>query len=137
MRYSDVNRVQTDCNCPPTCFETQYKAQLSSSAMSKFYAEAKATRLPPGYSGGKDVLENLLIIDVLFTSMQVSEIREIVTYGWGNFLGDVGGVLGLFLGASIFTIMEFTQFVILSIVKACCGLPGGDKKPDHTQLNNL
>ena len=32
-------------------------------------------------------MENLLIIDVLFTSMQVNEIKEIVTYGWGNFLG--------------------------------------------------
>ena len=32
-------------------------------------------------------MENLLVIDILFSSMQVSEIREIVTYGWGNFLG--------------------------------------------------
>ena len=41
----------------------------------------------PGYSTKEDVMENLLIVDVLFTSMQVAEIREIVTYGWGNFLG--------------------------------------------------
>ena len=44
-------------------------------------------KLPPGYENAQDVLENLLIIDILFTSMQISEIREIVTYGWGNFLG--------------------------------------------------
>jgi hypothetical protein len=50
------------------------------------------------------------VIEVLFTSMQVSEIREIVTYTWANFLGDLGGVLGLFLGASLFTVMEFVEF---------------------------
>ena len=33
-------------------------------------------------------MENLLVIDILFSSMRVSEIREIVTYGWGNFLGE-------------------------------------------------
>ena len=41
-----------------------------------------------GYSTTEDVMENLLVIDILFSSMQVSEIREIVTYGWGNFLGE-------------------------------------------------
>eukprot|EP00116_Pleurobrachia_bachei_P006480 sb/3466742/ len=109
VKYSDVNRVSMGCNCPPTCFETEYKAQISSSSLSKydidssigkislaitkknqifrFYAEQKVKRLPPGYNTTQDVMENLLIIDILFTSMQVSEIREIVTYGWANFLG--------------------------------------------------
>ena len=41
-----------------------------------------------GYSTKEDVMENLLVIDIQFSSMQVSEIREIVTYGWGNFLGQ-------------------------------------------------
>ena len=123
VAYADVNKVSTGCSCPPTCEEIMYKAQMSSSALSKFYAEAKAHRLPPGYSTATDVLENLLIIDILFTSMQVSEVREIVTYGWGNFLGDVGGVLGLFLGASMFTIIEMLEFVILGAWRACFGKP--------------
>ena len=33
-------------------------------------------------------MDNLLVIEIMFSNMQVSEIREIVTYGWGNFLGE-------------------------------------------------
>ena len=34
---------------------------------------------------------------------------------------DIGGVLGLFLGASLFTILEFFQFILYSILKHCFG----------------
>ena len=90
----------------------------------------KVSQLPDGYSTKEDVMENLLVIEILFTSMQVSEIREIVTYGWGNFLGDVGGVLGLFLGASMFTILEFTQFITFSVAKWCFGYKNGRNSTD-------
>ena len=36
------------CRCPAVCEETSYKAQISASALSKFYAEEKTKRLPPG-----------------------------------------------------------------------------------------
>lgn len=128
-QYSDVSSMVPMCNCPPTCKEVEFKAQLSSSTLSKFYAETKVAHLPPGYSTKEDVFENLLVIEVLFTSMQVAEIKEIITYGWGNFLGDVGGVLGLFLGASAFTIIEFAQFTVFAIGKYCFGL--GRKKKEN------
>ena len=37
------------------------------------------------------------------------------------FSGDVGGVLGLLLGASAFTIIEFAQFTIFAVAKYCFG----------------
>jgi hypothetical protein len=136
MQFADVSNIKPMCYCPPTCKEISYDAQISSSSLSKFYAESKTGRLPPGYSTREDVMENLLIIDILFTSMRTSEIREIITYGWGNFLGDVGGVLGLFLGASAFTVIEFAQFIIYAICKYCCGLCKGKEgeKPVPYQL---
>ena len=31
------------------------------------------------------------------------------------FSGDIGGVLGLFLGASIFTVLEFVEYIVRMI----------------------
>ena len=31
--------------------------------------------------------DNLVVIDILFTSTQETEVTELVSYGWGNFLG--------------------------------------------------
>ena len=41
-----------------------------------------------GYGTVDDVTDNLVVIDILFTSTQETEITELVSYGWGNFLGE-------------------------------------------------
>eukprot|EP00116_Pleurobrachia_bachei_P019421 sb/3479683/ len=69
------------------------------------------------YNTTQDVMENLLIIDILFTSMQVGTIRIHIIYGWGNFLGDVGGVLGLFLERPVFNIVEICELFTFAIAK--------------------
>jgi len=73
-----------------------------------------------------------MVLEILFTSMRTNEIKEIISYGLSNLLGDIGGVLGLFLGASLFTILEVFQFVFFSISKYCFDKGG----PKHDALTN-
>ena len=40
-----------------------------------------------GYGTVEDVADNLVVIDILFSTTQETEITELVSYGWGNFLG--------------------------------------------------
>ena len=47
----------------------------------------------------------------------MSVVKEIRTYTINNYLGDVGGVLGLFLGFSFFTIIEYIYFVVFYLIK--------------------
>ena len=49
--------------------------------------------------------------------------------------GDVGGVLGLFLGASAFTIIEFGQFFVFALAKWCFNSKGGAKKKEKKKKN--
>eukprot|EP00116_Pleurobrachia_bachei_P007010 sb/3467272/ len=109
--YVDVNRTEEVCYCYPSCREVFYSVSMSSSLLSRFYAKDHVQFLPKGYNGTNDVLNNLVVLDVLFVNTQELEIEQIVAYGWTNFLGDVGGVLGLFLGASAFSLIEFAFFM--------------------------
>ena len=54
------------------------------------------------------------MIQIIFGSSHITDVQEDLAYDFDNLLGDIGGVMGLFLGASLFTIMEFiTLFVSL------------------------
>ena len=49
-----------------------------------------------GYGTVQDVTDNLVVIDILFSSTQETEITELVSYGWGNFLGELNMVQSCF-----------------------------------------
>ena len=50
--------------------------------------------------------------------------------------GDVGGVLGLFLGASAFTIIEFGQFFVFAIAKWCFNYQGPKRSSKQFEKKN-
>eukprot|EP00117_Sycon_ciliatum_P002696 scpid46263/ scgid5448/ Acid-sensing ion channel 1; Acid-sensing ion channel 1.3; Amiloride-sensitive cation channel 2-C, neuronal; ZASIC1.3 len=56
--------------------------------------------------------ENLLKLVVYFDDLNFEERKEIPVYPLVSMLGDLGGNLGLFLGASILTIIEVIQFAL-------------------------
>ncbi|KAL5250772.1 hypothetical protein ACHWQZ_G016491 [Mnemiopsis leidyi] len=146
--FTDTDRADQLCPCQIQCEEVRYEAQISSSSISPAFAEKLFPSVQPiisqpqyGYSNPdfnilynttQDILDNVMVLEVLFTSMRTNEIKEIISYGLSNLLGDIGGVLGLFLGASLFTILEVFQFVFFSISKYCF-----DKgQPKHDSLTN-
>lgn len=145
--YTNPDLSTKICPCSTACEEIRYEAQISSSSVSPAFAQGIFPGVQPiislpqyGYSkpefdilynSTEDILKNVMVLEVLFTSMRTSEIREIINYDMGNLLGDIGGVLGLFLGASLFTILEFIQFVVFSIMKYCFNIGG----PKHSALN--
>jgi len=146
-KFTDAESTEPFCSCQTACEETRYEAQVSSSTVSKAYAKSILPGVAPimqgfsnadlgiEYSTVDDIVDNLMVLEVLFTSMQTSEIKQMVTYVFANLLGDIGGVLGLFLGASLFTILEFLQFVFLSIGKYCCNWGRGKKDEDDLMMS--
>ena len=60
----------------------------------------------------EDLAQNMAKVDLFFGSSSITNVEEVVAYDFDNLLGDVGGVMGLFLGASIFTTMEFIMLFL-------------------------
>ena len=68
--------------------------------------------------------ENLAQINIYYDSLQFESIVELRAVTLSSLFGSVGGNLGLFLGASWITIIEFGQYfsrVILALVSNCRG----------------
>ena len=52
-------------------------------------------------------IENKTLIYAVFESPEVEYRISYINYGWISLVGAIGGILGLTLGASAFTLSEF------------------------------
>ena len=148
--YSDTKRRESICPCQVACIEKKYESDISTSSLSPAYARKLFSSVNVvlsneayGFSNSKhnisyttpdDIMENMMVLEVIFTSMQKLAVNEIITYDMGNLLGDIGGVLGLFLGASVFTIFEFVIFGVICLTKVFLKLIGQDGR-EYESLN--
>ncbi|XP_078356042.1 acid-sensing ion channel 2-like [Oculina patagonica] len=51
--------------------------------------------------------DNLLELRIYYESLTFSDVRQVASYDLYSLLGDVGGQIGLFLGASLLTLVEY------------------------------
>ncbi|XP_050513889.1 pickpocket protein 28-like isoform X2 [Diabrotica virgifera virgifera] len=106
----------TACDCLPMCSDLTYNVELSQSRwnwLSAFRARAtNRTRIDPsGVSVSK------LIIFFKTSDFIYSERNEL--YGPLDFLANFGGLLGLFTGFSLLSLMEIVYFLTIRI---CCNV---------------
>ncbi|XP_077868250.1 acid-sensing ion channel 4-B-like [Saccoglossus kowalevskii] len=63
------------------------------------------------------IKRNFAKVQVYFEDLNVETITEVKAYQEENMLGDLGGTMGLFLGMSVISIMEFVEFIL-----SLCGI---------------
>ena len=66
------------------------------------------------------VKENFVKINIFFKEMNYESIDQVPGYGFSSLLADIGGNMGLFIGASVLTVIELFDFVY-EIMKVKCG----------------
>ncbi|KAH8388064.1 hypothetical protein KR093_011523 [Drosophila rubida] len=118
-----TNRVQTEIessktelsceNCWPGCFELTYRTTLSSSTIVA----------GPSYQSGEDLPENLFstsngstnndlsILHFYYLTNNFRSTTKSEMFGFTEFLSNTGGLLGLFMGFSIFSVIEIFYYV--------------------------
>uniref|UniRef100_A0A8C8SAE4 Acid sensing ion channel subunit 1 n=1 Tax=Pelusios castaneus TaxID=367368 RepID=A0A8C8SAE4_9SAUR len=55
--------------------------------------------------------ENVLVLDIFFEALNYETIEQKKAYEVAGLLGDIGGQMGLFIGASILTILEIFDYL--------------------------
>ena len=62
--------------------------------------------------------DNYVLVDIYFNELKYNRLVQREAFGLLSLLGEVGGFLGLLLGASILTVCEFFDFFIFKVCKA-------------------
>ncbi|XP_071509995.1 acid-sensing ion channel 1B-like [Diadema antillarum] len=108
----NVQRRLNECDCPVNCETLAYSYLLSSSKFpALFWADILVDKGIVKHSGqgrvDRTFLEdNVCAIDIYFTSMELTTIKQQAAYTPLALLSDIGGAMGLWLGGSLLTIYE-------------------------------
>jgi len=105
------------CNCPASCIETSYTVVPSQSSWPSDNALPEWTKLAKEREGRTDlpddfVSKNYVAIVVYYKDFMERITQRAPAYNVNMFFSDLGGQLGLWIGASIFSILELFAFIL-------------------------
>lgn len=105
------------CDCPLPCYEEQFTTSTSYSSWPtrndlRYYKPVFAKLLKKQQISNEFVYGNFLAINMFFKDLRYREIVETPAVSSAVLLGSIGGALGLFIGASCFSAIEFAMFLL-------------------------
>ncbi|XP_019411965.1 PREDICTED: acid-sensing ion channel 1 isoform X3 [Crocodylus porosus] len=113
-----VEKDNNYCICEMPCNVTRYGKELS---MVKIPSKASAKYLAKKYNKSEQYIgENILVLDIFFEALNYETIEQKKAYEVAGLLGDIGGQMGLFIGASILTVLELVDYVYEVIKHKLC-----------------
>ncbi|XP_071941021.1 acid-sensing ion channel 5-like [Antedon mediterranea] len=98
-----------ECDCPVPCKYTTFDTSVNYASIPNKNAEADFDATP-AY-----ITENFILLDVYYAELNFQEYKQNAAMTFSALLSDIGGQLGLFIGASVITFAELGQFFVLKV----------------------
>ncbi|KAH8375195.1 hypothetical protein KR200_002252 [Drosophila serrata] len=116
LMNSDENaRGETECNCLPSCTSIAYEAEISQADFD--YKTVINTDTPEGKAEqAKHEGMKMSRVSIFFKEAQFLTSRRSELYGTTDFLANCGGLLGLFMGVSMLSIVELIYFCTVRLI---------------------
>ncbi|XP_061391274.1 pickpocket protein 28-like [Musca vetustissima] len=104
------NKSASCDSCLPGCFELNYRTTLTSSSM--VLGDFRTSDdFPPGIFTPDTKISDLSIMHFYYLSNTFRGTTKSEMFGFTEFLSNTGGLLGLFMGFSIFSIIEIVYYI--------------------------
>ncbi|XP_053740324.1 acid-sensing ion channel 1C isoform X1 [Synchiropus splendidus] len=130
-----VEKDNDYCVCQTPCNMTRYGKELS---MVKIPSKASAKYLAKKFNKSEQYIgENILVLDIFFEALNYEKIEQKKAYEIAGLLGDIGGQMGLFIGASVLTILEIFDYLYEVFKDKIVGYFMRKKRPQRCQSDNL
>uniref|UniRef100_A0A3Q1EIY7 Acid-sensing (proton-gated) ion channel family member 4b n=1 Tax=Acanthochromis polyacanthus TaxID=80966 RepID=A0A3Q1EIY7_9TELE len=105
--HLEMNDNGDTCPCETPCNLTRYGKELS---MVKIPSKGSARYLSRKYDKSEDYIrDNFLVLDIFFEALNYETIEQKKAYDVAGLLGKI--CMGLFIGASILTVLEILDYI--------------------------
>ena len=118
---NDFEQEKCSSECPLECNSVTYHYSLSSlsfpsqSFYNKFYSDPIYINVTMKYGINISTLESFqkyyLMLNVFYPYLEYTQITETAKFTWIDLLSQIGGSLGMFLGFSIFHLIEIVEIL--------------------------
>ncbi|UMM44272.1 hypothetical protein L5515_019449 [Caenorhabditis briggsae] len=109
--------LKNRCRCIHPCKQDQYTTTYSAakwpSASTQSHCEDQSKDC------NRYLHQHAAMIEIYYEQMSYEILSESESYSWFNLMADMGGQAGLFLGASIMSVIEFLFFAVRTFGIAC------------------
>lgn len=105
------------CKCSHPCQQDQYTTTYSAAKWPSGSTQAHCDNQSKDCN--RYLREHAAMIEIYYEQMSFEVLRESESYSWFNLMADMGGQAGLFLGASIMSVIEFLFFAVRTLGIAC------------------
>ncbi|XP_039383971.1 acid-sensing ion channel 3 isoform X2 [Mauremys reevesii] len=130
-----VKKDSEFCVCRTPCDMVRYGKELS---MVRIPSKASAKYLAKKYNKSEQYIsDNVLVLDVFFEALNYETIEQKKAYEVAGLLGDIGGQMGLFIGASILTILEIFDYLYEVFRDKLLSFYKNKKRPQRSNSDNL
>ncbi|XP_048109719.1 acid-sensing ion channel 1C isoform X2 [Alosa alosa] len=130
-----VEKDNDYCVCETPCNMTRYGKELS---MVKIPSKASAKYLAKKFNKTEQYIgDNILVMDIFFEALNYEKIEQKKAYELAGLLGDIGGQMGLFIGASVLTILEIFDYLYEVFKDKVLGYFIRKKRPQRCPSDNL
>nr|XP_006815422.1 PREDICTED: acid-sensing ion channel 3-like [Saccoglossus kowalevskii] len=104
------------CECPVPCERTIYSSRLSYAQFPSDFAANEYSKLLNN-SDSDYIRRNGLKLEIFYEELSFKEVTHQVEYELFKLFSDIGGSMGLLLGASFVTIVEIFDFACLNLYR--------------------
>ena len=110
--YDADPSIEASCGCLPECEETLHDATVSSSVINNHIKQKLVESSNVSRLNIQNFDKNILSLKIFFGEMRFTLIEQQSLYTAASLFGELGGQLGLCLGASLLTIAELMQLLV-------------------------
>lgn len=116
LAEGNISITDVCSNCLPNCTKNYFTTKTSFGDYPNQERLYSLTMLRPQYDM-TGIKENLLELKLYYETLEVTEIHQTPAIPPSVLYSNIGGLMGLFLGASFITIAEFLDFLFMCIKK--------------------
>ena len=102
----------TKCHCLYPCKQTVYDTKLTTLSLPTPMVLLDDRLRNNTYTTKEEIRENMINLKVFYPSLKITKVEQVPAYTFDELLSNVGGQLGLLLGASVLTMGEFIDYLL-------------------------